>query len=229
MKRVLIAVGFCLIHGLAFAQVTPNLQSGSKALLFSFAGLDNLNANSFNGGIGGKYYLSPTMAARGGIQFVSASRDIPANPGPGQTAQDGEISATTLGLNGAIEVHSGSGRVSPFLGAGIAFSTTSTENKQVNFGPSSEQRVIKNDRAGETINGNSFLAGTRFDVFGLLGAEFFIVKELSLAAEYRFGFSKISGKDEEDTQGTSSDKFKAGSASGFGITTAGVLTLSFYF
>lgn len=229
MKKHFVATILCLLPALAFAQVTPNLQSGTKALLFNFTGLDNLNANSFNGGFGGKLYLSPTMAVRGGLQFVSANQDRPANAPAGTQAQDGEVSASTLGFNGAIEIHSGASRVSPFLGVGAGFSTTSTENKNINFGPSSSQRVVKNDPDGETINGNTFTAGNRFDIFGLIGAEFFIVKELSLAAEYRLGFSKISGKDAEVSQGTNSDKFKVGGTSGFGIATGGALTLSFYF
>ncbi len=229
MRRTLMAVVFCLLPGLAAAQVTPKFQRGGKALLFSFAGLDNLNANSFNGGFGGKYYLSPTKALRGGIQLATASRDIPSNASAGVEAQDGKISGTTIGLSGAIEVHSGSGRVSPFIGAGAAFATTSTENKEANIGAPSGQTTVKNNPAGETIGGITFVPGNRFDIFALLGVEFFIVKELSLAAEYRLGFSNVSGKDVEVTQGTSSTISKVGDASGMGIATAGVLTLAFYF
>ena len=229
MNKAFLAVSLCLISGIAFAQVTPEFESGSKGLLFSFAGLDNLNANSFNGGIGGKYYLSSTTTVRAGLQFISAKREIPANPPSGFAGQDGEISASTFGLSGALEFHRGTGRVSPFLGFGLGLSTTSTENKEMNIGPPSGQRVTKNDPQGESINGTQFLAGTRLDVFGLLGAEFFIAKELSLAAEYRFGFSKLSGKDAESTEGTASTKIKTGSTSAFGIATAGVLTLAVYF
>jgi hypothetical protein len=229
MRKVLMTVGLCLLHALAFAQVTPNLQSGSKALLFSFAGLDNLNANSFNGGIGGKYYLSPTLAVRGGIQLAKGSLDRPANAAAGVEAQDGERSGTTVGFSAALELHSGSRRVNPFIGAGAAFSSTSTEDIDPNIGPASQQRIVKNDPNGEPIGGTVFFPGTRVDVFGLLGAEFFIVKELSLAAEYRLGFSNISGKDFEVIQGTSSTVTKVGGTTGFGVTTAGVLTLAFYF
>lgn len=229
MRRILIAMVVYLLPGLALAQVTPRLQSGGKALLFSFSGLDNLNANSFNGGFGGKYFLSPTMALRLGVQLATASQDIPANPPAGLDGQDGKISGGAWGLNGALELHGGTGRVSPFVGLGIAYSTTSTENKDANIGPASGQTVIKNNPSGETIGGITFVPGNRFDVFALLGAEFFIVKELSLAAEYRLGFSNIAGKDVEVTQGTSSNKFKVGGTSGFGVDTAGVLTLAFYF
>lgn len=97
MKKLILGLALCLTHGLALGQVTPALQSGSKALLFNFSGLDNLNANSFNGGIGGKYYLSPATALRGGLQFASAREDDPVNPASGQNAQDGETSGTRVG------------------------------------------------------------------------------------------------------------------------------------
>jgi len=229
MNKALLILSLCLIGGAAIAQVAPEFESGSIGLLFSFAGLDNLSANSFNGGIGGKYYLSSTTAFRAGLQFMTAKREIPANPPAGFAGQDGEISGSTFGLNGALEFHRGSERVSPYLGFGLGLSTTSTENKERNIGPPSGQRVTKNDPQGENINGIQFLAGTQLDVFGMLGAEFFIAKELSLAAEYRLGFSKLSGKDAESTEGTTATKLKTGSTSGFGIATAGVLTLAVYF
>lgn len=225
MKRGIIVFILCLCHNLAFAQVEPKFKSGSMALLFNFAGLENLNANSFNGGIGGKYYLSPTMAVRGGIQFVTASEDIPNNSTNGR---DGEVSGTTLGLSGALEIHGGSGRISPYFGGGAAFSTTSTEFKSPTFTDNATQTVIKNDEAGEAINGSFFRGETRFDFFALLGVEFFILNEVSLAAEYHLSFSNSSGKDEEFSQGTTTTKSETGSTSGLGISTAGFLTLSVY-
>lgn len=229
MKKLVLSLALCLIHSLALAQVTPALQSGSKALLFNFSGLDNLNANSFNGGIGVKYYLSPSTAFRGGLQFASANEDDPANPASGQQAQDGETSATRVGISGALEFHGGTGRVTPMWGLGVAFSTTSTERKNPNIGPASGQFIVKNSRNGELINGLNFVGGSQVDFFALVGAEFFIVKEASLSAEYRFGFSKISRKDQETTQGPNTATTKLGGGSGFGIATAGVLTLAIYF
>lgn len=229
MKKPVLSLALCLMQSLALAQVTPALQSGSKALLFNFSGLDNLNANSFNGGIGVKYYLSPSTAFRGGLQFASASEDNPANPPSGVQAQDGEISGTRVGIAGALEFHSGTGRVTPMWGLGAAISITSTERKNPNFGPASDQIIVKNSANGENINGLNFEGGSQLDLFALFGAEFFIVKEASLAAEYRFGFSKISRKDQETTQGPNTSTTKLGGGSGFGIATAGVLTLAIYF
>lgn len=229
MKKPVLSLALCLMQSLALAQVTPALQSGSKALLFNFSGLDNLNANSFNGGIGVKYYLSPSTAFRGGLQFASASEDNPANPPSGVQAQDGEISGTRVGIAGALEFHSGTGRVTPMWGLGAAISITSTERKNPNFGPASDQIIVKNSANGENINGLNFEGGSQLDLFALFGAEFFIVKEASLASEYRFGFSKISRKDQETTQGPNTSTTKLGGGSGFGIATAGVLTLAIYF
>jgi hypothetical protein len=229
MRKAILSLAVFLLSGIAFAQVTPQFNRGSKGLLFSFDGLDNLNADSFNGGIGGKYYLSSTMAVRGSLQFLAANRDLPANPPAGTTSQDGSISGATLGFTGALEFHRGTGRVNPFFGVGVGFSTTSTENKEANIGASSGQQVIKNNPNGETINGTTFLAGSRIDIFGLLGAEFFVTKELSLAAEYRLGISNNAGKDAEVTQGPTTVTTKVGDTSGVGIATAGFLTLAVYF
>lgn len=229
MKRFMLSLALCLTHSLALAQVAPALQSGSKALLFTFSGLDNLNANSFDGGFGAKYYLSPSMALRGGLQFASASEDNPANPPSGVQAQDGEISGTRVGISGALEFHGGAGRVTPMWGVGAAISIASTERKNPNFGPASDQVIVKNSANGENINGLNFAGGSQMDLFALLGAEFFIVKEASLSTEYRLGFSKISRKDQETTQGPNTSTTKLGGGSGFGIATAGVLTLAIYF
>ncbi len=160
MKKEFLTIALCLISDLAFSQVRPEFESGSNGLLLSFAGLNNLNANSFNGG---KYYLSSTTTVRASLRFITANPNIPANPPSGFAGQDGEISASTFGVSGALKFHRGFGRVSPFLRLGL--STTSTEDREMNIGPPSAQRVIKNDPQGENMNGVHFQAGTQFDLF----------------------------------------------------------------
>ncbi|MBI4417419.1 MAG: outer membrane beta-barrel protein [Ignavibacteriales bacterium] len=211
-------------------EVTPNLTGGSKALLFSFAGLSFLNAGNFDGGFGAKYYLSEAMAVRAGLQFATGSTTNPANPPAGQSGVDGSQSATQIGVSAAIELHMGKGRVSPYLGGGIGFSTTSTEMKNAVVGnPPPSQTTTKNSVAGENIGGVNYLGGTAFTVYGLAGFEFFLWKELSLAGEYRLGFTSTSRKDQEVTAGTTTVTTKLGSSSGFSIASQGVLTLAVYF
>ena len=71
-------------------QREPFFEKKSKALLFEFSGFDNLSANSFNGGIGGKYFIKSNMAIRGGLQFVNINEDIPFQ---GTGGIDGEAQA----------------------------------------------------------------------------------------------------------------------------------------
>jgi len=116
MKKILlVALAILVIGSVSYGQdVVPNLTAGSKALVFTFGGLSNLAANNFSGGFGAKYYLSSSMAVRGVLQFSSAATTTPANPGAGQVGVDGETSNTTIGVGGAVELHMGSGRVSPY-------------------------------------------------------------------------------------------------------------------
>ncbi|HWP82494.1 MAG TPA: outer membrane beta-barrel protein [Bacteroidota bacterium] len=210
--------------------VVPSIQASSKALLFSFSGFSFLSAGNFEGGIGGKYYLSETMAVRGGVQFASASQDVPANPATGQTGTDGEISASRFGVAGAVELHLSKGRVRPYVGGGLGFSTTSTESKNAVVGnPPPSQTTTKNRQVGESIGGVTYTAGSMLSIYGLAGVEFFLYKEISLAAEYRLGFSSISRPDQEVTSGTTTVTTKVGGSSAIGVNSAGVLTLAVYF
>jgi opacity protein-like surface antigen len=132
-------------------------------------------------------------------------------------------------LSAALELHLGSKRASPYFGGGLGFSTTSTESKNLVLGPSSSQTTIENNENGESVNGRSFLGGSTFDIFALAGVEFFLFNEVSLAAEYRFGFSKISRADEKVTVANQTQTTELGGGSNFEITNNGLLTLAVYF
>ncbi|MBI3578129.1 MAG: outer membrane beta-barrel protein [Ignavibacteriales bacterium] len=212
----------------AFTQeVTPVLNSGATAVLFSFDGLANLGANSFDGGLGGKWYWSDQWAVRAGLQFATGSVDIPSNPPPGSTGTDGSVSAWRLGIGFAAEYHLTKSRVTPYFGGGVGFAITRTESKNPVI--SASQTTVKNNRNGETLIGQTFFGGTSFDIYGLGGVEFFLTKEVSLAAEYRLGATFVSRADEERINANTSITSKLGSSSMFGITTGGALTLAVYF
>jgi len=229
-KLLVAAVAILLFQTAAFGQgVTPDLAKGKTAMLFSFSGLSNLNAGDFEGGLGVKYYYQQDLALRLGLQFATASEDVPANPSPGQTGIDGEQSATRFGISAAAELHRGVGRANAYLGAGLGFSRTSTESKSPALGAIS-QVVVKNNDGGENIAGaGTFFGGSAFSLFALAGVEFFVVKEVSLAAEYRLGFLSLSRADEERTAGNQTLTTKVGGSSSVGIANSGVLTLAFYF
>ena len=223
MRNILVIIlSVLLVTAVAFGQDDkPFTAKGDKALLFEFSGLANLGANSFNGGIGAKYFLSQDMAIRGGFQVASISEDYPFQ---GTGGADGEAFASSFGISAAIEFHLNTKRVSPYYGGGVGLSFTSTESKSTVANPDN-QVTIKNDSNGEF----GYFAGTQIEVFGLLGAEVFILDNFSLAAEYRLGFSSLSRKDEEVTQGTQTTTTKQGSRQVFGLASAGVLTLAIYF
>ena len=222
VKFFTLFIVFFLFSSISFGQENNKyFKNGSKAFLFEFNGLDNLSANSFNGGIGGKYYLDTYMAVRGGVQFVSINEDYPFQ---GTGGADGEAEASQYGIFGAIEMHLNNSQVSPYWGGGLGISFTSTESKSTEADPI-DQETIKNNRDGEF----GYFGGTEFNIFGLLGVEIFILKNLSLAAEYRLGYSTLSRHDEEVTQGNVTVTTKQGSLDELGIESSGVLTLAVYF
>jgi hypothetical protein len=232
VRKILAIAGvLVLASSVCYGQgVTPELKTGSKALLFEFSGLSVIAAGDFDGGAGFKYYVSPSMAVRGSVQLSRATRVLAANPVAPQTGIDGSQSATLAGVTAAVERHMGTGRVSPYFGGGLMFSTTSTEGKNVVVGnPPGAQTTTKNDTAGETINGKTYLGGSNAGIFGLMGFEFFLRKEVSLSGEYSIGYTSTSRKDEVATAGAVSVTTKVGSSSLFNISSRGLLTLAVYF
>jgi hypothetical protein len=221
------AVALLLAVALSVGSAQESYGSSGKALLFSFSGLSVLNLNSFDGGIGGKYFLNNSTAVRGGLTFGMASQSLPASPGPGQTGTDGSISATRLGVGGALEVHMTSSQVQPYYGAGVGFQYTSTESKNAVIAPAA-QTTIKNNRFGETVSGSTYQGGTMLSVYAICGVEYFLNNSISLGAEYRLGFSSTSRSDEEASSGNTTVTTKMGSTTAIGIATGGVLTFAVY-
>lgn len=214
---------------LTFSQgENSEIERGSKSILFGFNGLSSLNASSYNGGIGGKYFIKPNLALRGTWLFTNSKSTEPYNPPPGsnQSGLDGYDEAKQLGFIIAVEKHRKVGKISPYLGCGFGFSTTSTENK--NPVPVTQfQSTYKN----YTVNvpGGSFQGNNTLDIFGIVGFEYFVTNIISLAAEYQIGFSKISYKDQEEKNANLTLTNKGGSARTIGIKTSGFLTLAIYF
>ena len=204
MKARLMAgvLGIVMAVSFAFAEdfvtsVAPN----SKAMLFSFSGLSNLGANTFNGGLGGKYFLSDVLALRASLQFAHASQNDLANPGVGQVGTDGSRTATQFGASAAVEYHLLKTRVSPYVGGNVGFSTTSTEQKS--FGSVTPPNVFTQTTTDNSTAGLlGYTAGTTFSVAAITGVEFFLTKELSLTGEYQLGFGTTSRPDMTVTTGT---------------------------
>ena len=232
MRDILATAGvgvFFLMGSVCYGQ-TPDLTSGTMAVLFTFDGLNTIRADNFDGGAGFKYFLSEENAIRVGLQMSKASSTEKANPVAPATGTDGKEEGTTFGISLALERHLRTARVSPYFGVGAGFSTTSTKAKNaVEGNPPGPQTTVKNLDGGLTIGGTFFQGGSTVEVFGLGGFEFFLTEEVSFSAEYRLAFAKFSPKDEEITTGATTVTTELGSSSLVDIASSGLFTLAIYF
>lgn len=206
--------------------VTAPNAAGTKALLFSFSGLSELKAGSYNGGIGAKYFLTAPIAIRAGLQFGMQSQVVKTTLASG--GKDGSNSATIMGITLGAEYHLSFARVSPFVGGVINYVTGSTTQKSPINSANGPEVTIKNGTIpGYTAPGNAF------GIAGLGGVEFFITKELSLSAEYQLGYSLPMGYTQTTTTvtgtGSTDVKVEYEGITRFGISNNGALTLSVYF
>jgi opacity protein-like surface antigen len=221
-----ISLILALLFTVSFAQDTHTfIGTGSKAVLFSFSGLSNLGANNFEGGAGMKYFLTAPLALRGALLVNASGSTIPANPGAGEVGIDGSTSATTFGIEGALEYHLTTTRVTPYFGGGIGFSISSDESIPPVTGTAPLYQVTTKNRQGSG-------AGTTVNFFALMGVEYFIVNEISLSAEYRLGYNLLSPSDEEvssNRPGFVTQTTKGTSTHDFYLNSQGFLTLAIYF
>lgn len=67
-----------------------------------------------------------------------------------------------------------------------------------------------------------------FGAYFLLGMEYYITDNLSLAGEYHFGLDYTAALTEVLDNGTTKTETSGGSSMGFGITSSGLLTLAIY-
>src|SRR5437773_2321534 len=108
MRKVLALAGvFVLVGSVCYGQeVTPDLNAGSKALVFQ-VNLFNTAVATVNddvtAGIGFKYYLSQPNAIRVVVEIAKSNATIPSNPGPGQVGADGSNDTSAFGVSGVLE------------------------------------------------------------------------------------------------------------------------------
>jgi opacity protein-like surface antigen len=210
--------------------------AGSKAMLFTFSGLSVLGANAFDGGFGGKYFLTDAWALRAALRFATAFQSVnyPLTVPVGLSVKAGSQSGTRLGLTGDLEYHFLKSRVSPYAGGGLGITYTFTKSRTPEVGsPPPDPTITDNLRTGETINGNTFIGGTAFNIGLIGGVEFFITKEVSLGAEYQFGYTLNARNKEKITSTTGSttntQTTSFPSAHFIGISSVGSLALAIYF
>ena len=141
------------------AQTLNVAQQGDKAVLFNFVGLSALNLNAYQGGIGGKYFISNGMALRGMLLFGLDNRTTSGTP----QFTDNSLS---IGIAAGLEYHLPlASQVNPYVGGQLSFLNTA-----------------------ETTNpGANRTSSTTFGLGAIGGIEYFFNSNLSLSAEYQFG------------------------------------------
>jgi opacity protein-like surface antigen len=161
---VILPVLALLAFSNAYSQAVSAAPSqGGKALLFEFSGLSNLGANAYEGGIGGKYFLSDQTALRVMLLFGMSNH----NNASGNGTKDDSVQ---FGLSAGLEYHFPiSTSVSPYVGGGI-------------YAASGD---IKNSNFHGVTKGTY----TTLGVGVAAGVEYFFNKNISLAGEYQFGLS----------------------------------------
>lgn len=201
MFRISIAVAAVMAFtaSIAEGQTLKVGAAGDKAVLFNFTGLSTLNLGAYNGGVGGKYFISDDIAVRGMLLF-GVDNETTKGTVDFTNATDNKLS---FGIGGGLEYHLPlASRVSPYLGGEVFFM-----NSAETFTPS----VL----AGGTANSIKTTT-TSFGLGAIAGVEYFFNDNVSLAAEYQFGVES------DNTTNPGTDELK------IGFQTAG-LTFAVYF
>jgi opacity protein-like surface antigen len=170
-----IVLALMLAVPIAGAQPLKVASAGDKALLFNFSGLGTLNLGEYQGGVGGKYFLSDGMAVRG--MLLLGVNNITNKGSAGFT--DATDNTFSFGLGGGLEYHLPlASSVSPYLGGAISFTTSSEKYTPSVF-------------TGGTAT-TSKTSATSFGIGAIGGVEYFFNQNISLSAEYQFGLSVVS-------------------------------------
>ncbi|MBI5508743.1 MAG: outer membrane beta-barrel protein [Deltaproteobacteria bacterium] len=252
-KRIMSTTVLSLIltlGGAARAQEPAAAEDQKLGLLFAFGGLGfstagfetgpttgtsiltALTGGGAGGGLGVKYMVMPSVGVRGMLSFATAGAKDPANPDTGEIGADGSASATAWGVGAAAEYHVMTGKIQPYVGGTLRYGATSTKSKNsvvVPSGNALDQTTVENNADCETIAGREYCGGAAWGLGALVGIEFFPWQNVSLAAEYQIGYAAIARADQKATLGNTTVTTKLGDEHQLGITTLGLLTLSFYF
>ena len=206
----------CLMANIAIAgdDNTPKTKEGDKAWLFSLGGLSDLSAGNFNGGVGGKYYVSDGNAVRLSLGFANSNTTIKYTGPVDPTRADEKISGTAFSLVPAF-LHSftPNGPINAYLGiqAGFGWGSFTDENP------------------GFVNNNKTKNSSTTFIVGGVAGVEWFAWSNVSFGAEYQLVYTNVSGTREVTIGGTTtSTDLPSTNAVTLGSSSSGNLTLSVY-
>jgi opacity protein-like surface antigen len=201
----------------------PIQKAGSTALMFDLGGLASLSAGNYQGGMGIKYYISNGLAVRGAVSFgmTSTTTKNPTDPVPTTQLDESKLSSTAFTVTPGIQYNiATSAAVLAYVGGQVSFTTSSQERTGNANGTG----------VGFTKDHKFTESSSIFGAAAFVGVEWFAWDNISLAGEYRFGFTTSSGK-QESSNATTSTSADAPATTAFGLSsgTAAALTLSVFF
>lgn len=212
MKKLLLVVAFATVGTIAFAQKPTTGNITVEMGLSSILGTPVSPANPAGVGVGtlrGRYFLSDNMAVRGSFGVGMGSTTTTAG------TEETVAKSTGFTLGAGIEKHlSGTSKLSPYLGAEVAFGIASGSTEVTNFGG------VAGDKQSITGGGTSNLR-----LNAMLGADYWIVERVYVGAEFGmtlFGTSTVADTETETTVGGATAKVTTtgNSSSNFGIAPA---------
>jgi hypothetical protein len=153
-----------------------NSHKGDKGISFSVSGLSSVGIGLFEGGIGGKYWISKKLAIISSIG-VSAQRETMSSPDPDYT--DHKIIYSRLSVFAGVEDHFFmKNKLSPYLGGGIRFSTS----------PWTRYFSLPIDNPSPTATKKDKRSTKTFGIRGFCGIEYFFADWVSLAGQYQIDY-----------------------------------------
>jgi hypothetical protein len=167
MRSLLCSLIVLVVYSSAFSQeAVPGetiSRDGKKAVCFGFDGLD---LGLFNGGIGGKYWISDMSALYGSVEFsFSGSK----REGAGNE-DDVESLRRSVGMKLAVEKHLRVKKISPYIGVQLGF----------RLSKDTFERYGRADNEDKSASISSALA---------FGVEYWLTDNVSLAGQHTFGGS----------------------------------------
>lgn len=151
---------------------------GDKGLCFSVTGLSTVSIGQYEGGIGGKYWISNKLAL---ISSIGVNAKKYSSSVVGYTEPKNTSSACSFfaGLEDHFFIKN---RISPYSGGGLRCSITNTAS----YNP--VPKVNPPPTATKKITSNSWTYGVR----GFCGIEFFFADWVSLSGQYQIDY--LTGK-----------------------------------
>jgi outer membrane protein W len=224
MKKIMIFVGALTLSGTMFAQ------KATKENPFSLEGQLSYNTSSlsFNApSLRMRYFLADDLAARVSLSLNNSSTkdyyyELDDNAG-GEGTEVNKISMTTISL-GAEKHFKGTDKLSPYVGADLAYGMGNTSAKWDKFdGSDYNADVTATVKAPSSMIGLNLVAGT----------DYYFAQNFYVGLELGLGFSSTSNKAKETIEnvaGTSTTTLEAPSnSSSFGNNFIGNARLGWRF